>query len=87
MNCDCKDWQENIDKVNAPLMLAAARSGWRVQYDGVCFRFCPWCSNLLKNSNASSVPEAPESSTVSGASTQIPEIPRVRAESTVREEE
>lgn len=55
MNCNCADWKENIDKVNAPLLLAAARSGGSVQYDGVRFRFCPWCSRPLKESEADSV--------------------------------
>jgi hypothetical protein len=47
MNCDCKDWLENIAKVNAPILLQAARTG-RSGYDGVRFRFCPWCGDVLK---------------------------------------
>lgn len=55
MNCDCKDWSENIDTVNAPIMLAAARSGGRVQYAGKRFTHCPWCGSPLKESEAESV--------------------------------
>jgi hypothetical protein len=48
MHCDCKDWKENIEKVNAPLLLQAARQGFQnVGYDGVRFRYCPWCSKML----------------------------------------
>lgn len=47
MTCRCKEWGENIGKVNAPLMLQSARSGYRVHYDGVRFRYCPWCGEAL----------------------------------------
>lgn len=60
MKCDCFDWQENIEKVNAPLMLQAARSGFdpSVRYDGKQFTHCPWCGNPLKASEADSVGRA-----------------------------
>jgi len=48
MKCDCKDWSDNIEKVNAPLMFQVARSGFQhAGYDGIQFRFCPWCSKVL----------------------------------------
>ena len=43
----CSDWKPNIEKVNAPLMLAAARNPHHKQYDGKPFRFCPWCGQEL----------------------------------------
>ena len=50
MTCDCPDWKSNIEKVEAPLMLQAARSGFNpnVGYHGVRFRYCPWCSEPLR---------------------------------------
>lgn len=47
--CDCLDWRENIDEVNAPLMLQAARSGGKWGgYTGKQFTHCPWCGNPLE---------------------------------------
>jgi hypothetical protein len=40
----CEDWEDNIDKINAPFLLQAARTGNPNQYTGVQFRYCPWCS-------------------------------------------
>jgi hypothetical protein len=45
--CECGAWNANIDKVNGPIQLQSARSGFRYQYDGAPFRFCPWCSSVL----------------------------------------
>ena len=44
MNCICKDWQENIDILNAPytLNLTAVE-----QYKGKSFKYCPWCGKEL----------------------------------------
>lgn len=48
MKCTCQDWKENIDKVNAPLMLQFARNPTTTKgYEGKKFIFCPWCSHLL----------------------------------------
>lgn len=78
MICDCTDWSENIEKVNAPLLLQAARSGFNpaVRYDGKLFTHCPWCGNLLKESilalgadsveNGNAVLPPPVSKTCSG---------------------
>lgn len=51
MKCDCKDWTENIGKVNGPGLLQAARAGFtpESQYTGVTFRFCPWCSKQISD--------------------------------------
>lgn len=49
MICNCIDWKFNIDKVNAPFMLAAARNPGRINYDGKQFRYCPWCSKPLRD--------------------------------------
>ena len=49
MKCNCTDWADNIEELNAPLLLQAARSGFqRVGYNGVKFRYCPWCSKPLE---------------------------------------
>lgn len=42
MKCDCKDWEENIEKVNAP------RNPGTWNYDGKVFVFCPWCAKPLE---------------------------------------
>lgn len=47
MQCDCPEWPEGIKKINAPILLQSARSGYQWQYDGVPFRFCPWCGAQL----------------------------------------
>lgn len=46
MTCTCKDWQENIRKINDPIELNAIRSGTK-GYDGVFFKYCPWCGKEL----------------------------------------
>ena len=43
----CPDWEPNIDKLNGPIMMQAARSGFMWQYDGLQFRFCPWCGTQI----------------------------------------
>lgn len=53
MKCECTDWKENIGKVDAPLLLAFARSGGSVQYEGKRWTFCPWCSLQLKEEDES----------------------------------
>ena len=49
-NCSCKDWKENIDKINS-LMLSV----WNMThipdfkgYTGKDFVYCPWCAKKLK---------------------------------------
>ena len=46
MNCSCKEWKENIGKVNGPTILQALRQGTK-GYEGVPFKFCPWCGEKL----------------------------------------
>jgi hypothetical protein len=48
--CACKEFKENLPKVNAPIFLFNARNPGR-GYDGVPFRYCPWCSALLIESS------------------------------------
>lgn len=47
MTCNCKEWAENMPKVEAPRVFAAARNPGTGDYDGVPFRYCPWCGKLL----------------------------------------
>lgn len=47
VKCSCSEWEEGIRKINAPIHLQAVRSGFQWQYDGVPFRFCPWCGKSL----------------------------------------
>jgi hypothetical protein len=39
----CEDWLPQIEKVNAPIILANARNPEYPQYDGKPFVYCPWC--------------------------------------------
>jgi hypothetical protein len=39
----CPDWKPNIEKLEGPIMMQAARSGFMWQYDGLQFRYCHWC--------------------------------------------
>jgi hypothetical protein len=48
LECTCSDWQPNIAKVNAPLMMMHARNPHQGNmYRGVPFRYCPWCAEPL----------------------------------------
>jgi len=48
----CEAWAKNIEKINAPIQLAAARN-WNTYrgYDGERFVYCPWCGCLLTQSD------------------------------------
>lgn len=60
--CICPDWRENIDKLDAPIILAGIRNG-RSGYTGKKFTHCPWCgSELTLQASDYTVPEP----TVSG---------------------
>ena len=41
MNCECKEWKENIDKLNAGFVFLSTRGVGG--YTGKQFNFCPWC--------------------------------------------
>lgn len=43
--CKCAEWEPNVSKINSVLSLHTVRTGW--QYDGVRFKFCPWCGSEL----------------------------------------
>jgi len=47
--CTCADWPVQIEKVNAPIVLQSARSGFRWQYDGKPFAYCPWCGSAIQD--------------------------------------
>ena len=47
MICDCKDWKENIEKVNQPWGLWVNHFGG-IGYSGKRFLYCPWCGKKLK---------------------------------------
>ena len=53
MNCTCKDWKLNIDKINAPITLLTLRFGGQYQFDGVPFHYCPWCGKELQDERES----------------------------------
>jgi len=44
MNCDCKDWEDNIILVN----VGSPNIGGPGCYEGKKFIYCPWCSKILK---------------------------------------
>lgn len=53
MSCECEDWKQNIDKVNGANSMLFARNPTSYKgYDGVKFRYCPWCSKALKGGDA-----------------------------------
>ncbi len=44
--CECRDWKENIDKVNAPWLLSLSAVG---KYTGKPFTHCPWCGWIFRS--------------------------------------
>ena len=42
--CDCKDYEENVEYLNAPFKLNLIVIG---EYKGKFFDFCPWCGRRL----------------------------------------
>jgi len=45
--CLCPDFKENVEKLNAPFVLAVARNPDAGGYKGKQFQFCPWCGKEL----------------------------------------
>lgn len=45
MVCTCQEWDVNIKKINSFIELSYVRS--KKDYDGVPFRYCPWCGQSL----------------------------------------
>jgi len=45
MECTCKDWKENIDKLNEGWVFVSIHGG--KGYTGKIFIYCPWCSKPL----------------------------------------
>lgn len=52
MSCTCKDWKENIDKLNSGFMLQHTHG--MGGYTGKLIKYCPWCSKKLKKGKAAS---------------------------------
>jgi hypothetical protein len=46
VRCSCKDWVENLMKLNEPWIIAIAHGS--PGYTGKQFVYCPWCSKKLK---------------------------------------
>ena len=44
--CNCKDWKENLPKLNKPWGLYVAHGG--DGYDGKQFIYCPWCGKKIR---------------------------------------
>ena len=53
MACSCKDWKENIDKLNSGFVLQSVHG--MGGYSGKKIAFCPWCGKKLKEKESSSV--------------------------------
>lgn len=43
--CKCKDWKENIGKLNSGFAMSVIHG--MVGYTGKQFIFCPWCGEKL----------------------------------------
>jgi hypothetical protein len=56
-DCVCFDWKVQIEKINGPIKLQSVRSGFRWQYDGKPFIYCPWCGSKLTQSDALTKPD------------------------------
>ncbi len=50
MECTCDTWKANIDRLDAPLLLAQIRG---YKWDCEVFRFCPWCGAALSVTDTS----------------------------------
>ena len=49
MDCKCKVWVENIDKLNSGFAALTARNPDSYKgYTGVQFTYCPWCGNKIE---------------------------------------
>ena len=54
MICNCKDWKDNIDKINAAIGFLFARNPHTYKgYEGKQFIYCPWCSKKLRKEKKS----------------------------------
>lgn len=47
--CKCKDWKENINKLNAGAVMSFIHG--MGGYSGKIFSFCPWCGKKLIKKN------------------------------------
>lgn len=57
--CACKDYQRDMSKIIAPMLLQALRTAHvdqngkikedqKLGYQGKPFKYCPWCSKKLR---------------------------------------
>lgn len=51
MECNCKDWKNNLPRVNAGFALEAIHGGQG--YTGKTFVYCPWCGKKLDEDKTS----------------------------------
>jgi hypothetical protein len=51
----CPDWKPQCEKVNGPIVMSFIRTG--NQYDGLPFRFCPWCGTKRPEPKPESEPK------------------------------
>jgi hypothetical protein len=45
MMCDCKDWKENIHRLDGVIALAWSHGMWREDFKS--FIYCPYCGKKL----------------------------------------
>lgn len=46
--CTCEDWESNIKKINNMISMQANMAwGNKDGWDGMFFKFCPWCGKKL----------------------------------------
>lgn len=50
MICKCKDWVQNIRRINAPIEFEAIHTHGP-GYEGKFFVYCPWCGKELEKEN------------------------------------
>ena len=44
VECKCKDWEENIPKINSFMAMGMIHG---MSYKGKQFKYCPWCRKEL----------------------------------------
>jgi hypothetical protein len=59
MVCDCKEFVNNMKKIDTATDVAHFH-GYSLGPEFVVFRYCPWCSKLLYDSDGSNVSNIPK---------------------------
>lgn len=57
----CPDWKPQSDKINGFIIFQSTRAG-RDLYDGIPYRFCPWCGTPRPKKAETIAVAAPEGS-------------------------